>query len=152
VPEDYARASACAGRIEAALSGPEHDPVLCHNDLLAGNLLVDGERIQIVDWEYAGMGDRYFDLGNLAVNNGLDAQAEERLLAAYFGEPPGDRRLATVALMRYMSDFREAMWGAVQGMVSDLDVDFGAYTRSHFERLRQAEPGLDGLLERARPA
>jgi thiamine kinase-like enzyme len=150
VPEDYARASACAGRIEAALSGPEHEPVLCHNDLLAGNLLVDGEGLQIVDWEYAGMGDRYFDLGNLAVNNGLDAGAEEELLAAYFGEPPGGRRLAAVGLMRYMSDFREAMWGAVQGVVSDLDVDFDEYARPHFERLNRAEAGLDGLLDGVR--
>jgi thiamine kinase-like enzyme len=147
VPDDYERAAACAGRIEAALAGPEHEPVLCHNDLLAANLLVDGEHLQIVDWEYAGMGDRYFDLGNLAVNNGLDADAEERLLAAYFGEPPGDRRLATLGLMRYMSDFREAMWGAVQTVLSDLDEDFGAYARTHFERLREAEPGLDALLE-----
>ena len=61
----------------------------CHNDLLAGNLLLDGEQLCIVDWEYAGMGDRYFDLGNLAVNNGLDDDARGRLLEAYFGEPPG---------------------------------------------------------------
>jgi thiamine kinase-like enzyme len=153
VPADHARASAWAERIEEALSGAAgHEPVLCHNDLLAGNLLVDDERLQIVDWEYAGMGDRYFDLGNLAVNNGLDADAQERLLTAYLGESPGERRLAALGLMRYMSDFREAMWGAVQGVVSDLDVDFGEYARSHFERLRGAEPWLDGLLERVRGA
>jgi thiamine kinase-like enzyme len=146
VPGDYSRASACAARIEDALTGPEHEPVLCHNDLLAGNLLVEGDGLQIVDWEYAGMGDRYFDLGNLAVNNGLDEEAQERLLTAYFGEPPTRRRLAAVGLMRYMSDFREAMWGAVQSVVSDLDVDFGEYARPHFERLRASEPGLEDLL------
>ena len=59
--------------------------MLCHNDLLAGNLLVDGDDLRIVDWEYAGMGDRWFDLGNLAVNNGLGAAEEERLLTAYLG-------------------------------------------------------------------
>ena len=63
-----------AAEIEAALSGPEHEPVPCHNDLLAANFLHDGTRIRIVDWEYAGMGDRYFDLGNFAVNNGLDEE------------------------------------------------------------------------------
>ena len=46
----------------------------CHNDLLAANFLNDGTRIHIVDWEYAGMGDRYFDLGNYAVNNELDEE------------------------------------------------------------------------------
>jgi thiamine kinase-like enzyme len=146
LPRDYARASECAGRIEAALEGPGHEPVLCHNDLLAGNLLVEEDRLQIVDWEYAGMGDRWFDLGNLAVNNGLDAAGEQILLEAYLGEPPGPARLATLRLMRYMSDFREAMWGAVQGVVSDLDVDFAHYARTHFDRLRHAEAGLDDLL------
>ncbi len=87
-PAEYARAHACAERIEAAFGGPDHDPVLCHNDLLAGNLLVDRDTLQIVDWEYAGIGDRWFDLGNLAVNNGLGPDEEERLLTAYFGSAP----------------------------------------------------------------
>ena len=81
------------------------------------------------------MGDRWFDLGNLAVNNGLGADEEDRLLAAYFGRPADDRGRATLALMRFMSDFREAMWGVVQGTVSDLDFDFDAYAREHFDRL-----------------
>jgi thiamine kinase-like enzyme len=149
-PADYAAASRRAAQIEAALQGPEHEPVLCHNDLLAGNLLVDGDALQIVDWEYAGMGDRYFDLGNLSVNNGLDEAGERALLHAYFDEPPTPRRQAALGLMRYMSDFREAMWGAVQGVVSDLHVDFGDYASTHFERLRGAEAGLDDLLERVR--
>ena len=78
-----------AGKIvKAVRDHPEHAPVPCHNDLLAANFLHDGERIVIVDWEYAGMGDRFFDLGNFAVNNELDDADEERLLEAYFGEPP----------------------------------------------------------------
>ena len=59
----------------------------CHNDLLTANLLHDGERLRIVDWEYAGMGDRYFDLANLSINNGFEEADDERLLAAYFGSP-----------------------------------------------------------------
>ncbi len=145
IPDDYAGAHACAERIEAAFGGPDHDPVLCHNDLLAGNLLVQDDSLRIVDWEYAGMGDRWFDLGNLAVNNGLGADEEERLLTAYFGEPADDRRRASLALMRYMSDFREAMWGVVQGTVSDLEFDFGGYAREHFDRL--AATGADDRFE-----
>src|SRR6266540_177225 len=77
------RAHALAVRIEAALHGPEHAPVPCHNDLLPANLIHDGARVRIVDWEYAGMGDRYFDLGNLAVNSGLGPADEAALLEAY---------------------------------------------------------------------
>jgi thiamine kinase-like enzyme len=133
-PEEYDDALARAQTIKAALSGPEHEPVPCHNDLLAANFLNDGTRIQIVDWEYAGMGDRYFDLGNYAVNNELDEDAERALLEAYVGEPADSRRYATLRLMRFMSDFREAMWGVVQQGISELDFDFAAYADEHFAR------------------
>jgi thiamine kinase-like enzyme len=138
VPDDYEWAKGHADRIEAALTGPEHDPVPCHNDLLAANFLHDGERLWIVDWEYAGMGDRYFDLGNFSVNNGLGPGEEAALLTAYFGEEPGADRLAALALMRFMSDFREAMWGVLQSGVSELDFDFTGYASKHFGRLREA--------------
>ncbi len=135
LPDVYPRAAAAAARIERALHGPDHAPVPCHNDLLTANFLHDSDRLRLVDWEYAGMGDRFFDLGNLAVNNGLQAAEEARLLEAYFGVAPSRGRTAALALMRVMSDFREAMWGAVQEVVSELEVDYGAYRDQHFERL-----------------
>src|SRR5204863_4939830 len=91
IPAAYEEAHAQSGEIEAALSGPEHEPVPCHNDLLAGNFLDGADRIWIVDWEYAGMGDRYFDLANFAINNELGEERTTALLEAYFGEPPTKR-------------------------------------------------------------
>lgn len=137
-------------RATAVMTGPEHTPVACHNDLLAANLLHDGERLWIVDWEYAGMNDRYFDLANLAVNNGFGPLDEEALLTAYFGAA-GARRLARLRLMRLVSDAREAMWGVVQQGASALDVDFAAYADRHFARLADAAGGerLDALLRAA---
>jgi thiamine kinase-like enzyme len=146
VPASYEWAAAAAHRIEAALTGPEHEPVPCHNDLLAANFIRPQRGIRIVDWEYAGMGDRYFDLGNFAVNNELDAKGDAALLAAYFEAPASPRRLASLQLMRFMSDFREAMWGAVQSTISDIDFDFDAYCETHFDRMR--EFAGDGRLER----
>jgi thiamine kinase-like enzyme len=143
-----------ARRIRAAIdpAHPEHAPVPCHNDLLPANLIHDGVRIRIVDWEYAGMGDRYFDLGNLSVNNGFNEAGDEWLLECYWGEPCTRRRLATVRLMRIMSDLREAMWGAVQATISELDFDFDDYAREHFERVRAgfADPRFAVWLEDAR--
>src|SRR3954452_8943876 len=72
-----------ARRIEDAL--PAFKPVLCRNDLLPANLLDDGDRLWIVDWEYAGMGDEFFDLANLAVNNGFDVHEDSKLIEAYLG-------------------------------------------------------------------
>ncbi len=134
VPEAYEWAHAIAARIEVRRSTDAHVP--CHNDLLNANFLEDGERLWIVDWEYAGMGDRFFDLANFAINHELDDEASRAFLEAYFGElreADGE----TLELMRFMSDFREAMWGVVQSAVSELDFDFDAYASEHFERLRR---------------
>jgi thiamine kinase-like enzyme len=138
LPPGYGVARETAGRIAAALPLSVARP--CHNDLLAGNLIRaerDG-RILLVDWEYAGMGDPRFDLGNLSVNNGFDAATDERLLRAYHGEPPSDAQRAALKLMRVVSDAREGAWGVVQGAISALEFDFAGYAQEHFERLRAA--------------
>jgi thiamine kinase-like enzyme len=154
VPDGADEAAALADRIAEALVGPEHAPAPCHDDLLCANLLRDGDRLWIVDWEYAGMGDRYFDLGNLAVNNGFSEADDQRLLEAYWGAPCTPRRFAALRLMRAMSDVREALWGVVQGAVSDLDVDFDAYAADHLRRLRATteDPRFEGWLSDAASA
>lgn len=136
LPELYAEARELAGKIAAAL--PATRPAPCHNDLLPGNLLREreGDRIMIVDWEYAGMGHPCFDLGNLSVNNGFDEAAEERLLGAYHGTSPSPAQRATLQLMRVLSDVREAAWGVMQAAISDLAFDFDGYAERHFRRLR----------------
>lgn len=150
LPAAYGPAHGAAARIERALAHGAA-PVPCHNDLLAANFLRSADGIRLVDWEYAGMGDRWFDLGNFAVNNELGPAEEEALLVAYFEEPPGAGRLAALRLMRFMSDFREAMWGVLQGTISDLDFDFREYAGKHFKRLREsaADPGFETWLKEA---
>jgi thiamine kinase-like enzyme len=150
LPAAYDPALEVAARIERALARGGA-PVPCHNDLLAANFLRSAEGIRLVDWEYAGMGDRWFDLGNFAVNNELGAVEEEALLVAYFGDPPSAARLAALRLMRFMSDFREAMWGVLQGTISDLEFDFDEYAGRHFERLREsaANPDFETWLQEA---
>jgi thiamine kinase-like enzyme len=134
MPAAYAEAARKAAQLEPRNRARPIRP--CHNDLLNANFIDDGTRLRIVDWEYAGMGDPFFDLGNFAVNHELDEPGERELLEAY-GEP-GDEALAALHDMRFMSDFREAMWGVVQQAISTLDFDFVAYADEHFARL-----GLD---------
>ena len=134
-PPDYNWAKSIADSIEAA-RGPQPQ-VSCHNDLLNANFIDDGEHIRIVDWEYAGLGDRFFDLANFSVNHQLTEDDDRVLLAAYFGQST-DHDLASLRLMRFMSDFREAMWGVVQQAISALDFDFVKYADDHFARLRRA--------------
>jgi thiamine kinase-like enzyme len=128
VPSAYERAKGLADQIERRRSEAPIRP--CHNDLLNANFIDDGVRLWLVDWEYAGMGDPFFDLGNFSVNHELTEEAEHALLSAY-GSDDAD----ALVLMRFMSDFREAMWGVVQLAISELDFDFAAYAEEHFERL-----------------
>jgi thiamine kinase-like enzyme len=151
VPPAYEVAHAAAVRIEAAPALDGGGPVLCHDDLLPANFIATPAGIRIVDWEYAGMGNPWFDLGNFAVNNELGATEEEAFLSAYLGAPPTPADLAALRLMRLMSDFREAMWGVVQQAISDLDFDFEEYATKHFDRLLAAigAPEFEARLEDA---
>jgi hypothetical protein len=86
------------------------------------------------------------------VNNEFEDEDEDRLLEAYFGEPATPRRRASLKLFRFMSDFREAMWGVVQSSVSDLDFDFDAYATKHFTRMSEtsSDARFEALLEEVR--
>jgi thiamine kinase-like enzyme len=153
IPPEYELAAAIGRRIEGALLAAPIELRPCHNDLLNANFIDDGTRIRIIDWEYAGMGDPFFDLGNFSINHELTPDEDETLLAAYDGAVRRDR-LARLTLMRIVSDFREAMWGVLQQGVSTLDVDFVAYAASSFDRLlgnASAQRFEDALREVAIP-
>ncbi len=134
IPSDYGRALAVARRIETALVAEPMELRPCHNDLLNANFIDDGARIRIIDWEYAGMGDPFFDLGNLSANHELTSDEDAILLEAYVGRADA-RQLARLTLMRIVSDFREAMWGVLQQAISTLEMDFVAYASARFDRL-----------------
>jgi thiamine kinase-like enzyme len=131
-PDEVSPAFALSDTIEAAIGGCE-DLKPCHNDLLAANFIDNGQHLYLIDWEYAAMGDPFFDLGNFAVNQALSDEACEQLLQYYFGEvkPAAQARLK---LMRLASDLRESFWGFLQSGISSIDFDFRAYALHHLER------------------
>ena len=150
IPPEYQVAAATGRRIELALLSNPLELRPCHNDLLNANFIDDGARIRIIDWEYAGMGDPFFDLGNFSINHELSADEDELLLTAYDGEIRRDR-LARLTLMRVVSDFREAMWGVLQQGISTLDIDFVEYASAKFDRLlaNAATPRFERSLREA---
>jgi thiamine kinase-like enzyme len=150
IPPEYELAEAIGRRIELACLADPVELRPCHNDLLSANFIDDGSRIRIVDWEYAGMGDPYFDLGNFSINHELTPDDDAHLLAFYEG-PARIDHLARLTLMRVVSDFREAMWGVLQQGISTLDVDFVAYAGEHFDRLlaNASTPGFERALREA---
>lgn len=149
LPPEYEGAELLAEEIRLKLTSPLHDPVFTHNDLLPANLIRSSDgALHLLDWDYAGMGNRFFDLANFAINAELSETHRDLLLSSYFGEVTEANR-ATLNLMRVMSDFREAMWGVLQGTLSDLDFDFGDYAARHFRRLIEtsSEPAFSEALE-----
>jgi thiamine kinase-like enzyme len=136
-PDTLPRVFALMTEVEHALAESGAVQVKpCHNDLLASNFIDDGRTIWILDWEYAGMGDIFFDLGNFAVNQSLNDEQCELLLRSYFGEVrPAD--LAHLHMMRLGSDLRESFWGFLQLGISELDFDYRDYAHHHLNRFLQ---------------
>lgn len=147
IPAEFDRAAALVARVRAAVALSPEPFRPCHNDLLTANFIDADGRLWLIDWEYAGTNDPWFDLGNFAAHHELDADGSAALLRAYADEitPRGHARLE---LMRLVSDLREAGWALVQHGISDLAVDFAAYAQRHLDRLlaRAHRPGFEQLL------
>ncbi len=130
-------------RLESRFTGT--GLVLGHNDLLAGNVLDDGSRLWLIDWDYAGFSTPLFDLANLATNNDLPLAAEAELLGEYLGITSQDRGAqADYRCMRVISLLREALWGMVSETHPSVEFDYGTYTETALARL-DAELEAQGL-------
>ncbi len=116
-------------------------PSPCHNDLLPANILDDGRRLWLVDWEYAGVGNPLFDLANLAAGAELDEHGEHQVLAAYRGTVH-PHELAELRIHRAASTLREALWATIQTVASAIDFDYHAYADRHFDAYRQTRARL----------
>jgi len=110
------------------------DIVFSHNDLLAANILDDGNKLWLIDWEYAGFNTPLFDLGGLASNNGLDETLGRWMLELYFEAPVDDGLWRRYSAMKCASLLRETMWSMVSELHSTLDFDYGAYTEENLTR------------------
>jgi thiamine kinase-like enzyme len=119
------------------------DLVFGHNDLLPGNFIDDGNRIWLIDWDYAGFNSPLFDLANLASNSEFDAEQEAWMLRTYFGRPPDRQLLLGYQAMKCASLMREAMWSMVSEIHSKIDFDYPAYTLDYMDRYARAQASFD---------
>jgi thiamine kinase-like enzyme len=121
------------------------DVVFGHNDLLPANLLDDGERLWLIDWDYAGFNSPLFDLGGLASNNGLLPDQERWLLESYFEAPLTDSLWRRYQAMKCASLLRETMWSMVSEIHSELDFDYAAYTAENLARYEAAHAAFRAM-------
>jgi thiamine kinase-like enzyme len=133
------------GRALADTAGPT---VPCHNDLLAENLIDDGSRVWLIDFEYSGNNEPGFELGNLASESGLTVAQLTELVRLYAGRPD-PALVARARLLALASKYGWTLWASIQDGVSTVDFDFWAWGMEKYERALAefADPELDRLLE-----
>jgi thiamine kinase-like enzyme len=153
VPDRYDDFASSVDRIRAVL-GPRRT-VPCHNDLLAGNLLVvpdgvGGEEVRIVDYEYSGNNDPCFELGNIWSEATLPRELLDVLVAAYFGRERPDQ-VARARLFALMSQYGWTLWASIMDGSSSLDFDFWEWGMQKYERAVATfdGPEFESLLDAA---
>lgn len=155
IPDDYVQAMPEVDRIEAAFARHPVATVPCHNDLLAGNILDDGRRLWLIDFEYSGNNDPTFELGNACQELEYDEPRVVEMCASYFGDAYPDK-LARMKLNMLLSDIGWTLWAAIQWKVSTIDFDFWSWVDQRWGRARttlrspEYREWLD-ILERSEP-
>ena len=137
-------------RIEKAVQRDEPVPVACHNNLLSENFILTPQgRMWVIDWEYGGMNDPYFDLGDFCVEHPLSAAEEEFVLTAYCGGMD-EHRFARMMLYKLVVDLWWSSWAMIQCKVSTLEFDFLRYGKDRIARFSKnaAHPDFESWLAR----
>jgi thiamine kinase-like enzyme len=126
-----------AESVRSALAERPLPSAACHCDPMCENFLDTGERMWIVDWEYSGMNDPMWDLGDLSVEAGFDAGQEREMVEAYFGGPPAAAETGRIVIYKAMCDLLWTLWGLIQFANKNPADDFWAYATNRFERCKR---------------
>ncbi len=135
-PEGYHDAVLDAEFVREALDAHKLPLTACHCDPMCENMLDDGERMWIVDWEYSGMNDPLWDLGDFSVEAGFSPEHDREMLEAYFGGPAGAERVGRMILYKAMCDLLWTLWGLIQHANDNPAEDFWEYATTRFARCR----------------
>jgi thiamine kinase-like enzyme len=133
LPEGYADHERDFRRIQAALAARPLPTVPCNNDLLAGNIVDDGERIWLIDYDYAGNNDAYFELGNTWTECELDDEHLVELVTAYVGHAD-PALIARTRLQATVSRYGWSLWGFIQAATNSDDFDFYGWGQERFDK------------------
>jgi thiamine kinase-like enzyme len=136
LPEGYHEVLKASETVRSALSARPLPVVACHCDPLSENFLDTGERMWIVDWEYSGMNDPMWDLGDLSVEGGFGKDEEEAMIQAYFNGDPSPAERGRIVIYKAMCDLLWTLWGLIQLANDNPADDFRAYADNRFSRCR----------------
>ncbi|NOR62870.1 MAG: phosphotransferase [Rhodobacteraceae bacterium] len=136
LPEGYHDVVKAAAPVKAAIEASPHPLAPCHCDPLCENFLDDGRKMWIVDWEYSGMNDPFWDLGDLSVEGAFAAQQDTDMLTAYLGKPPNAAQFGRMVIYKAMCDLLWTLWGLIQHANGNGAEDFWAYALNRFARCK----------------
>jgi len=136
LPAGYHDVVAEAAVVRQALDRNPAPSVACHCDPLCENFLDTDERMWIVDWEYSGMNDPMWDLGDLSVEGEFDDAQDIEMLTAYFGGPAPAQDHARMVIHKAMCDLLWTLWGLIQLANNNPAEDFRAYADGRFARCK----------------
>jgi thiamine kinase-like enzyme len=136
LPDGYHEVVRASDPVRLALEKNPGRVVACHCDPLCENFLDDGERMWLVDWEYSGMNDPLWDLGDLSVEAGFDAAQDREMLEAWAGGTPSEEDVARMVIYKAMCDLLWTLWGLIQHANDNPADDFWAYAVNRFERCK----------------
>lgn len=147
LPDDYGSFAPQVSRIEEVLRASAGPTVPCHNDLLAANVMDDGERLWLIDYEYSGNNDPCFELGNAWSEAALPLDRLEHLVTCYFGGP-SPVQTARARLFALVAKYGWTLWASIQDAVSDVDFDFWEWGMEKYARAcaEFRDPELDHLI------
>ncbi len=136
LPDGYHDIVKAAAPIKDKLAANPVPLAPCHCDPLCENFLDDGDRMWIVDWEYSGMNDPLWDLGDLSVEAGMDAAQDAEMMRAYFGGTPTPAQHGRMIIYKAMCDLLWTLWGLIQHADDNPAEDFWAYATGRFDRCK----------------
>jgi len=148
LPAGYHEALERAEKVRSALAAHPLPLSPCHCDPLCENFLDLEGRMWLVDWEYSGMNDPLWDLGDLSVEAGFNAEQEEEMVRAYFGRAPLAAERGRIVIYKAMCDLLWTLWGLIQFANDNPADDFWAYATGRFERCKSlmADPAFEDHL------
>jgi len=152
LPEGYHDVVKAAQPVREALAAHPAPLAPCHCDPLCENFLDDGERMWVVDWEYSGMNDPLWDLGDLSVEAGFDAAQDREMMEAYCGGAPSPAEMGRMVIYKAMCDLLWTLWGLIQHADGNPADDFWAYAVNRFERCQRLmrDPAFAGHVAAVR--
>ena len=152
IPAIVAELTHEADELRLALAAHHAELRPCHCDPTGANLLDTGERVWLVDWEYSGMNDPFWDLAYLSIQSDFDLAMERALLAEYLGRAPEPRETSRMAVYLVLVELLSALWALVQHSGGNDAADFEGYARSTFEKCltRMRSPELREHIQTVR--